>query len=418
MTEQHELDRLMAAFFVEGTNELPDRVIDAALDEIDHTRQRRRWLPRRFSPMTTPLRLAAAALIGVLVIGGVLYYAQRSQADVAHPNVRPAWTLLAPPAQDLVSSSTTLLRDGRLLLAGGSNPAGASRSAQLYDPATNSWMKTGAMRQVRGMPAASLLADGRVLVTGQSDTAELFDPTSGTWTFTAVMAGNRDQSFAALLRDGRVLVAGGNDDDTVGRVEIYDPAAGTWTATGNMTMWRATAQATLLDDGRVLVDGGFASDGQSAELFDPVSGTWTATARMHTSRVDEQTAVKLASGKVLVVGGSPTSGDIFDPATGTWTATSKLVNTYQMGAVLLVSALLPDGTVFLVGGGLGNGEPARAQRYDPATDTWTALPAMTKAEFVRSATLLRDGTVLIIGGTEGNGGGQPIVERFDPGGGS
>ena len=42
MTDQRELDRLMTAFFVEGSNELADRVIDAALDEIDHTQQRPR----------------------------------------------------------------------------------------------------------------------------------------------------------------------------------------------------------------------------------------------------------------------------------------------------------------------------------------------------------------------------------------
>ena len=41
MTDQRELDRLLDAFFVEGTDELADRVIDAALDQIDHTQQRR-----------------------------------------------------------------------------------------------------------------------------------------------------------------------------------------------------------------------------------------------------------------------------------------------------------------------------------------------------------------------------------------
>ena len=51
MTDQRELDRLLVAFFVEGTNELADRVIDAALDQIDHTRQRRPLrAPWRFRP--------------------------------------------------------------------------------------------------------------------------------------------------------------------------------------------------------------------------------------------------------------------------------------------------------------------------------------------------------------------------------
>ena len=73
MTDQRELDRLLGAYFVEGTNELADRVIDAALDQIDHTPQRRPLrLPRRFQTMTMPVRLAAAAVIGVLAVGGAL----------------------------------------------------------------------------------------------------------------------------------------------------------------------------------------------------------------------------------------------------------------------------------------------------------------------------------------------------------
>ena len=46
------LDRLLGAFFVEGTDELADRVIDAALDQIDHTRQRRAARGGQASPQT------------------------------------------------------------------------------------------------------------------------------------------------------------------------------------------------------------------------------------------------------------------------------------------------------------------------------------------------------------------------------
>ena len=72
MTQERELDVLLDAFFVDGTNELADRVLDAALDQIDHTRQRRREaVLRRFTTMSMPVRLAAAAVIGALAIGGV-----------------------------------------------------------------------------------------------------------------------------------------------------------------------------------------------------------------------------------------------------------------------------------------------------------------------------------------------------------
>ena len=85
MTDQRELNRLLDAFFVEGTNELADRVIDAALVQIDDTRQRRGFrTPRRFSLMNTPIRLATAAVIGVLAIGGIYLVGTRTP-DIGGP---------------------------------------------------------------------------------------------------------------------------------------------------------------------------------------------------------------------------------------------------------------------------------------------------------------------------------------------
>ena len=80
MTDQRELDRLLDAFFAEGADELADRVIDAALDQIDHTQQRRALrMPRRLRTMNMPTRLAAAAVIGVLAVGGALYLMRPGQ---------------------------------------------------------------------------------------------------------------------------------------------------------------------------------------------------------------------------------------------------------------------------------------------------------------------------------------------------
>jgi hypothetical protein len=74
MTDHRDLDRLLDAFFVEGTNEVADRVIDTALDQIDHTHQRRVLrMPRRFQTMNMPTRVAAAAVIGVLAVGATFF---------------------------------------------------------------------------------------------------------------------------------------------------------------------------------------------------------------------------------------------------------------------------------------------------------------------------------------------------------
>ena len=95
MTDQRELDRLLDVFFVEGTDELSDRVIEAALDQIDHTQQQRVLrAPRRFSTMNMPSRFAAAAVIGVLAVGGTLYL------------TRPGKVAVTPPSSTTGASST------------------------------------------------------------------------------------------------------------------------------------------------------------------------------------------------------------------------------------------------------------------------------------------------------------------------
>ena len=147
MTDQRELDRLLGAYFVDGTDELADRVIDAALDQIDHTHQRRPLrVPRRFPTMTMPIRLAAAAVIGVLVLGGAFYSVQTAAQPVGRP-ARPSPTASAPPcpspgarpasmADGTDDFAATLLADGRVLVGRRRNRRRPLASAELYDPAT------------------------------------------------------------------------------------------------------------------------------------------------------------------------------------------------------------------------------------------------------------------------------------------
>jgi hypothetical protein len=201
--------------------------------------------------------------------------------------------------------SATRLLDGKVLAAG-------REGAELYDPDSGTWAATGSMvappkgflRRRGG--AAVLLPDGRVLVAGggtdnqRFDTAELYDPDTGTWTATAPMNSPKAGPRATLLRDGKVLVTG-NDWVTgpgyVTSAEVYDPATGTWTSTGDFARPGANYRsATLLSDGTVLV-----ADDYGAELYDPDTGSWTTTGyplRGHDSR-----PTLLLDGTVLVAGG-------------------------------------------------------------------------------------------------------------------
>ena len=84
MTTDRDFDRIAMAWLADGPEELSDRVLDAVVDEIHVTRQRHALrLPWRFPSMTTPARVAAAAVIGVLAVGGALFVLQPSRCSVS-----------------------------------------------------------------------------------------------------------------------------------------------------------------------------------------------------------------------------------------------------------------------------------------------------------------------------------------------
>jgi hypothetical protein len=294
---------------------------------------------------------------------------------------------------------------------------------------------TGSLVQARGYHTATLLPDGRTLVTGglkgsnsETASAELYDPASRTWTSTGSLATARSQHTATLLPNGKVLVVGGSTFITDhASAELYDPASGTWTPTGSLNTARRSHTATLLPNGKVLVAGGFVDQLSllggfaiaSAELYDPASGTWTPTGSLGSARA-YHTATSLLNGKVLVAGGGnggPNgdpggSAELYDPASGTWAATGSLVN----GRVYHAATLLGNGKV-LVAGGYGSGGSASTELYDPASGTWAPTGSLVNGRGFHTATLLGNGKVLVAGGA-GGGGTLTNAEVYDPAGGS
>jgi len=308
--------------------------------------------------------------------------------------------------------TTTLLPDGKVLVAGGAGAGGSSlASAELYDPASGSWAATGSLAVPRAQHTATLLSDGKVLVAGGDNGgapisgAELFDPSTGTWMAAGSLNTGRSGHTAALLTDGRVLIAGGaGAGGFLAGAELYDPASNAWTVTGSLAVARKSHTQTLLLNGKVLVTGGeeppTITEISSCELYDPETGTWSTTGSLSLGRV-WHTATLLPNGKVLAAGGFNfgagvylASAEIYDPIAGTWSSTGSMA---APGRFQYTATLLPGGQVLAAGGTIN---PNRwAQLYDATTGTWSITAQFASNRSRHAATLLNSGKVLFVGGS-------------------
>ena len=252
-------------------------------------------------------------------------------------------------------------------------------------PATGTWTSTNLMVTARYEHTATLLSNGKVLVAGGYNgnylaSAELYDPATNTWsTTTNPMGTARYAPTATLLDSGKVLVAGGLNVGSLASAELYDPVAGTWSSTTNpMGTGRYDHTATLLPNGKVLVAGGYSSSSSSsflasAELYDPATGTWSSTGPMGTARF-YHTDTLLPSGKVLVAGGANSyflaSAELYDPVAGTWSSTTNPMGTarYDHTATLL------DGGKVLVAGGYNGSIVASVRLYGPGPGVTAISP--------------------------------------------
>ena len=272
-----------------------------------------------------------------------------------------------------------------------------------------------------------MLGDNGYAADGSSSPSpvEIFDPVTKSFARTGDLSSLRYGLTTTTLQDGRVLVAGGawtapgSGDTSVATAELFDPRAGTFTRTGDMTTRRSNHTAILLADGRVLVIGGRRRATArpalfSAEIYDPSTGQWSQVGSMNVRRAIF-TATLLRDGRVLVAfgwdeeGNDLASAEVFDPATNAFTA----VRPPAMNARGLSAALLADGRVFFVGGYLGNSPSRYTVLFDPVAGVWTDGPDLETERYGSATILLQDGRVLIAGG--GNLlGGALSTELYDP----
>ena len=321
----------------------------------------------------------AAVHAALLSNGEVVYYSGNTGQDIPaatriwNPTTRQVREPPNAPDTDVFCSGLTPLWDGRLLVVGGT---------KLYPTDTNPFIGSGA--------------------------AYTLEPELG-WQRLEDMAFGRWYPSAIMLADGRVLVVSGASDDggITPRVEIYNQLEG-W----SLLPESANRLLPLYPRLHVLPSGEVAclGNGQDLIFFNPDTEEWREMGETGViPHADDDLAVLLApaqDAKLLHTGGF-VEGDgepgmaaaqiinLNDPDPA-WREIAPMANPRWFPN----SALLPDGTLFVVGGGRAhNTDPVmEPEIFDPQTETWTTETGMQVPRLYHStALLLPDGRVWVAG---------------------
>jgi pro-kumamolisin-like protein len=362
----------------------------------------------------------------VVLIGGDALGGSIQTGEAYDPASQTFTSLGSVMSAGRVNYGIAKLPDGRFLLAGGNNGSSILKTADIFDPVTNTFMQAShnmanpyfdfaqAVTLESQPSPTSGYAHGGVFIIGMDTTGngklwtEIYDPVSQTFSTPVKIIGTNEPETGyttTLLGNsrfsGQVLIQG-----FTSTAELYDPIAKTFTATinqppqptlpGNQHSPLYFPAAVLLSNGKVLVAGGLAGTiypSSFAYLYDPSTNTFTVTGSLNQARC-EPTAVALPNGKAMVFGqagrnnvfqscvNDPTV-EIYDPATGTFTQTQTTTT-----RVFPFVSIVPNpgnnltAQILIAGGESVNAILNTAELYDPTFGTFTALNStMTTASF-------------------------------------
>jgi N-acetylneuraminic acid mutarotase len=229
------------------------------------------------------------------------------------------------PRVGRTSHTATRLGNDKVLITGGYTSGegevfGISRSAEIWDPATNQFrLLPATMRMARAGHSATLLPDGRVLIVGGLSVdasyqfAEIFDPATETFSVSAAVD-NRERGLHATVQlpDGAVLVLGGETEATrpVAWVTQFGGNGGTSQILANLVQPRTLVEGAVSRDGRVFLFGGEIGPGNlttdTAEAYSPATGGMPI-ASLPGPRVGH-TTTRLTDGRFLIAGGEDADG--------------------------------------------------------------------------------------------------------------
>ncbi len=378
----------------------------------------------------TPIHAAMLHNGKVLYAAGSGFYAENELGPFQQGVYDPATDTDSPlPTidEDMFCVGHNQLPDGNILFTGGTltynsrSPNGkwlGLNAAWVFDVASNNLRRIESIKHGRWYPTHVTLADGKVLVVGgwdeygvQNRLAELFDPS--TEKFSIWYDPQSTESWCAGQGQDPAIMPGAGET-------CYGPGVAP-----NVLLY---PRMHLMPEGLVAVCG----QSKTMRTFNPATGVWKfagnmlfGSARGYGSSVllplQNTTQEK---GSILIFGGTATADDyattsaeILTPS-GT-SLSSRWTTASNFGRKHPIPVIMPDGKILVIGGtafqNLSSTKIMEAELFDPVTETWETLPAMTvPRQYHSSAILLPDGRVWTGGTTYSLTSRELRVEYFVP----
>jgi PKD repeat protein len=191
--------------------------------------------------------------------------------DLSQP--APQWRSLPPMSQPRVEMSAVLLPNGKVMASGGSlineDVTSASRAADLFDPATETWSSAGMATYARLYHSvALLLPDATVVTAGSNPNRGTYEPHIEVWTppylFTTDGAGNAIPAARPTIASAPTGI-GYAGSFTVGSPNAAD--------IGSVVLMRAGAPTHSFDMEQRMVGLSFSASGTTLTVAGPPSAT-------------------------------------------------------------------------------------------------------------------------------------------------
>jgi len=301
-----------------------------------------------------------------------------------------------------------------------------------YDPATGIVTERDVVNTDHDMfcPGMSIDANGRAVVTGGDDASKtsIYDPATDSWSVGATMQIARGYQASATLSDGRIFTIGGSWSGGRGgkNGEIYNASSNVWSLLSGCPV----APMLTDDSGGIFRQDnhGWLFGWKSGSVFQ--AGPSKAMNWYGTSGSGSQTSAGLrasdgdsingnavmydaVNGKIFTAGGAPSYQDddatsnvhLITIGTPNTTPTVQTLSSMNYQRAFANAVILPNGKIFVTGGQV-HAVPftdttaiLTPELWDPATQTFTVLPAHTVPRTYHSiALLMLDGRVFTGGG--------------------